>query len=479
MDEEARQHRALSWYLVVAVVALAWSRPDAGVGNDGAAYLHFAEHLAQGGGLDAPAATPSGVARFAVWPPGYPVLIALFTALPGVSAWWAARIVSALCVLVAAWGAERLTRGGTLALLPLSVVTVFAWTASEGPMLAAAIVLATALADHDAEHRPRHAAVAALAATVMGFVRWIGLVGALVLAGAAVHAAWRGDRRDALHRALGASVAFGSVGLWLAANAAATGHATGMERLPAPESWTVLIVSLARATVSEALLGVRQLTIAGLGLQQLVVTALLQLALVVWVFRAPGRDPSGSRRWRWPAVLGGTYLVALIVLRFRTHFDLFGWRLLAPGTALLLLAALATTARWSPVARQRLTLAIGAPAVLGLFVDLLPAVGGGATQPDVKARVLARYAALPSGCVVGPHDVQMPWVRPDLVPASPAIVPYAREAESVTAFRDRLVATPHACAAVEVRDDLDPRRVHPSWIQLAADHPDGTFLLLR
>ncbi len=457
-------------WLAVVALALAWIQPGGGVGNDGAAYLRAAWHLSEGHGVLLPAATTSGVERFATWPPGYPALIAPWIWL-GLSPWMASKLVGGLCALASAalLGALLPATGSSAVWLLVTGtgLATFAHTASEAPFIVALLGLCVALSAWQRAPGPRAWFGVAMSCVALVSLRYLGLFALLPV----LLVALRGRRPQDLWLPLAGAPAALGLTLWLLANAAATGHPTGMERLPAPESAVTLLTSLARAIAAEAVLPIAVLSSRPTHLAALVLAVLVQAALLVWAWR---REHDGLERSEstWIlVVVGVSYLIALIGLRFNAHFDLFGWRLMGPGTMLLLSAAAASRTEVRAVAP--------ALALLSAVVQLgLAAVTStqNSTWSEIHQAVASRYAELEAGCVVGPHEVAMPAVYPDLIPATPSFVPYFAEAESVSAFRDRLVALPHGCVRIEVRQDLDPGRYHSSWAELAKRYPAGTLL---
>ncbi|MCB9681300.1 MAG: hypothetical protein H6733_07480 [Alphaproteobacteria bacterium] len=469
--------------LACVAVTLAARSPDAAVGPDAAQYLRAARILVDQGTWLQPDVTPSGTSPFAVWPPGYPALVAVPVAL-GLDPWWASKLVGALSLLACVPLLQRLAPERLVPMVHVlgvaSVLWLFAWSASEGPFLVALVALAAALTAHARAPTWRTALGAAVAATAAFYLRYLGAIGVVALVVGAAGTAWR--RRPG---AAGLAVAAGTTalldGAWLLRNALATGHLTGQGRLPAPEGWTSLGVDLVRAGLAELILGARHLSTAPWVLAAVVAAGTIQLLGVLLALRAVGwRRPALDAAWAWPAGLGALHLGALVTLRFTYHFDRFGWRLLGPGTALLALAAVVAAGGLGPAVRRRLDATLALSVLAGVVVALAtPAPQGIATASTTLARTVARYAEVPPGCVVAPHDVALPWLRPDLVPVTPHHTPYDREAESVPAFLLRVADTPWTCLRLDVRDDLDPRRFDPSWSALAAEHPVGSLQVVR
>lgn len=453
--------------LALAGLSVAMLSADGATGADGAAYLRLADHLAGGGNVDnLPAATRSGTERFAVWPPGYPMLVAVVQALTGLSAWASARVTNllsllALGALLHRWVPDR----GQLAMAMLitgSGIRMAAHTASELPFLVAMVALSALLSTHTRSPTQWTWVGLALVTAALFFLRYLGLFAVGVL-GVVALAQFRRPK-------LAASVALAAVPtvvlawMWLLKNQLVTGHMTGMQRTPAPESLLTLGVSLARAGMAELIVPVSLISTRPDHLAALA----LGIAGTGWALWTCRRErPVLSPEAPYAALVGGSYLAALIGLRFTRHFDLFGWRLLFPGVALLLLAV--GLSLRSTVATRRAVVGL---ASLSILCQVGLAATDGGRWSTTRDATLARYADLEPGCIVGPHDVHLPFLRPDLRTALPRIAPYGVP-EPVDAFRERLSVSPGRCRVLEVRHDVREDRHHASWMWLKAEHDDG------
>ncbi len=467
--------------LAAACVVLAMSSADAGIGPDAAANLRMATAMARGDGLLQPAATPTGQAWFGTWPPGYPALVAVGV-LGGLDPWWASKLVGTGALLTCAALLRRLRPDDpTAALAPLgfaSVLHTFAGSASEGPFVACLLALAWVLAEPmRASRRASWAAVLGLTAFLL---RYIGVLVVPVFFAGGVLAFRRGERAQALGL-WAATLPTVAAGWWLGRlNLEHTGHLTGVARLPAPESWSAWGAALGRGVFASLVPTVRVLSSAPEALLALLVGMGVLAAGLLSVWRAPDRSmPAWTAQSRALVGVGGTYLLLLVVLRGVRHFDLFTTRLLAPATLLGLAALVAAVGTLPPIARRRADAALGTACLVGVVAALVLARSpSGGSAHDTLARMAHDYRDVVRGCVVGPHPVQLPMVRPDLIPAMPHAPPYQAEAESVEAFSARLLNTPWPCVRLDRRVPLDPRRYHPSWFDPDDPHA-GTLQVLR
>ncbi len=486
-DKGASSHARVTLpALLLIVIFMAPNAVLAGLGPDAAANLRAAYLLLKGEGLVQSAATPEGVAWFGTWPPGYPVLLALLK-WPGLSprdVLWllpAAAVAASVAMLRRLRPDERDAAAAPLGFA--SVLHAFATPGSEAPFMVALLALAMVLATPSSPSWASTLRVSGLAATaaLAAFsMRYIGVVAVPVLVGAAM-VAWRQhDRRRAVGLLLATlpTLAAGGILGWL--NLHHTGHLTGVERLPAPESWATWLIALARGVFVSAVPTVHVLSSSPMRLLALAVGLVVLAAGAVHIRRAPDLAwPSWTPHSRSLVAVGGSYLLLLVALRMVRHFDLFTTRLLAPATLLFLAAAVSAVGTLAPVARRRADAAFGAAAYAGMMSTMVLQVSE--APPWSKEAVVAAVSAynkVPRRCVVGPHDNDLVLRRPDLIPAMPHAPPYQAEAESVEAFSARLLNTPWPCVRLDRRVPLDPRRYHPSWFDPADPHA-GTLQVLR
>jgi 4-amino-4-deoxy-L-arabinose transferase-like glycosyltransferase len=393
---------ALLALLGVGIVLFATTRDGPGISPDSVNYIGAARDLLADGDLrNIQHGTEAG-GTFVLWPPLFPVLIALVSLGPGDYA-EAARLVNAtafgLAVLVAGLWLRRTGVGrpwvvlGCLAALlsyPLLRVSVYAW--SEPTFALWLLLFAVALGRYLEAGGRRSLLAAAGCAAAAWLTRYVGA--SVVLAGPLfVALRWRRHRRRALRDAsLFFAVAATPGALWLLRNELVTstlaGPRVGSTRGVGTNTWDAL------ATAGDWF---RPGWMPGSWSPWLALGGLLATAGLVGVLAQ--RNPSVRQLVTRPdvvamAVMVGAYLAYLIASASVVAVDPIGTRFLAPVAVplgLLLIVAVAALAR---ALADRRAAAVGhAALVAAAFAWLLvPAAGADRLVTQAHARGAGQYA---------------------------------------------------------------------------------------
>lgn len=225
--------------LVVAgmVLAVVLDHGRAWVTPDGATYLGVANNLAHGHGLTSPfrntlntfSATPSTTVPFVHWPPGYPVVLALFVVV-GTPPLVAAELVNVLAVGALIWLAAAIAWCLTCRPIPMlvlagvvtasvTVVELSRYALSDLAFLALCAGLLLA-ALRTLQGRPRALWAMTIVVCAAELVRWAGVA---LLVVAVVAALLAGRRRDA---AWVAAIPLAIAVAWQAVLLGTAGHGT-------------------------------------------------------------------------------------------------------------------------------------------------------------------------------------------------------------------------------------------------------------
>lgn len=411
-----------------------------GLSPDGVSYLRMAEAAARGHLFN-----PNGVAGhdgwFAVWPLGYPWCIALVIKITSLDAFTSARIVATLItggiLLVLARCARSAFPVLALSLLNLSFCGVFRVSYSEQPYVLALLALCVVLSRKDENRKIACFAIAGLCIATFLF-RYVGVF-AIFWSIAASYLAAKLERRTlgmvrAAACAAIAVVIFAGGYLFLnhiMCGAFTGGHPTGMS-----ESFLALL----RRTFVALLNETQAAFFAALWAGMLLVTA------------GPGMLRKKSDEVKDEGTPDGMVFVlfgllcngTVVVLRFLMPFDPLGFRLLCPGTTLLVLGlVLKIRSRlrvdWTvainavPMRRMLVFLALAAvPAfnILPLELEIrrtmhLPSDPWYGSYKDVRAQVMEKYAAMPPGTQFEfpandfGIDYWIDFLRPDIIAHQP------------------------------------------------------------
>ncbi|MDE2597893.1 MAG: hypothetical protein KGL44_13545 [Sphingomonadales bacterium] len=415
-------------------------------------YLALASNLGRGLGFQIAkdGYAPAMLGYFAEWPVGYPLVIHLVAGAVGTTPFMASKLLAmVLATATAALIAAVSGRHGGVCALPLSFASyldIFSRTWSEGQfiflLVAAAVLLAGLI---DGRKRPGIVRSLALAACCLALflTRYVGAFSLSLLALAMASSLARREVRLAAWQGLLLLGVAGLIILYLHHNTVLTGYATGMPRLPPGDSVAERLAMLLGAIWSELILPLA--TFAPQSRAAWLVAGGEALGLA-WVVRAIVRSHPrpfvhlrGDAQALAFAAVGALYLAAIILLRWRNQFDPYNYRLLGPGTLLLMLAGLRVALMNWPGAARAMTLFIAAMAAtsVALAVFALPRPGAAGYLATVGS-IERRYASIPSGAIVVFGDDQLRYLRPDLFVAVPLCRPWFNLDESWPDFLDEV-----------------------------------------
>ena len=295
-------------------------------------YLRLAKSLYINGypGLD-------GSSYYAVFPFGYPLLLALVS--PGLDL--AQTAVASKLANAGLWiSAYFVLRGmrispvlaAALVTTPFSLwIAAMSW--SENLMLLALILTLAGIdrLQEGTSRRPGLTVLSLLAALLLGIAsRYV--FGFVILGFAAAYlVSFPKALRPEIFLALAVSEGF--FVLYLLVNLRLTGYSTGMERIAASDSASYLVFTFAQANC------------------RLLLSMMLPVATIAFLT---------VRHWQlnpmaiMTALTGVAYLAIITYLRWRNHFDPFDERLLGPGWFLLALALVLAARVHEPEARRLL-----------------------------------------------------------------------------------------------------------------------------
>ena len=457
MDKNNRVNCLLLALSVVAVVA--WVAIAEGgllssfYISDSVNYMRFAENIKAGNWMN-----QHGLAGrngwFAVWPVGYPALLAAFSSVLRLEPYWASKAFSVVCcfsLLVLFWKcARRQFPILALMLVNLAYLKIARGTLSEQPfiVLMACMGFAVDRISQSEEAKfgwesARRIVLLALSFIGLFLLRYVGAF-APVWAGVAVVAtslaSRMGHRLGVLIRrisevAIAATVAWTFDGGYLLMNRAMCGCVSGYERPVAPESAQELI----RMTLSAEF---HELQAYGICLFLGFVLVLLYRMHVAKAGRGEQATPSFVPQLSGLVfiAIGIMFHVTMIVMRSRHFFNPLGFRLLYPGTFLVTIGCVLIISQKLNIDWLSMVGLLPKRGVVGFCLVLtffgawllhgelqlrgicgLGVYGIGDPYQVVKKRVMEKYSMVPSGsdvklqCDFDGEDFLLAYLRPDLM----------------------------------------------------------------
>ena len=445
---------ALSVVAVVAWVAIA----EGGLLSsfyisDSVNYMRLAENIKAGNWMN-----QHGLAGrdgwFAVWPVGYPALLAAFSSVFRLEPFWASKVFSVVCcisLLALFWQcARRQFPILALMLVNLAYLKISRGSLSEQPFIVMMACLGFAVdrIAQNEESKLGKGSVRRIALLTLSFIglfllRYVGAV-APVWAGMAVVVASlagrMGHRLGILIRrisevAIAGAVAWAFEGGYLLMNRAMCGFVSGYERPVAPESAPELIRMTLSAEFHE--------------LQAYGICLLLGFLLML-LYRTYGAKTDREEKMAATSApcLSGLVFIAIgvmfhatmIVMRSRHFFNPLGFRLLYPGTFLVTMGCVLIISQKLKIGWMVMLEMLPRRVVAGICVVItlfgvwllhgelqlrrlcgLGVYGVGEPYQVVKKRVLEKYSMFSPGskvklqCDFDGEDFLLAYLRPDLM----------------------------------------------------------------
>lgn len=324
--------------LIALAVLTAGAMHFAWVNDDAQNYLTLATRLSEG---HLPALRPSwGDPYWAVFPAGYPALIAPFIWLTG-DALIASKLAGA-CLL---FGSVLLfTRWLRLPMLLAASVFTSLWMLeinsyswSENAFIFALALSSSSLSRYLEQGRLYRLGLYLLGLLLLASSRYIGGVLLVVYLLAPLVYLRHSPHKRLLLASLATCFAGALFGLYLLINRELTGFPTGMQRTPAPESITELLMRFVLTT--------------GEGLSLLLPPCLLAW----WIRTKPSTHAPLPASAKLLLSLAAAYAATIFALRAQARFENFSGRILAPGMLLATFALLNILTRRFPPAPTRST----------------------------------------------------------------------------------------------------------------------------
>ena len=343
VSEPAHRRRIL---IAVAIVAGANAIVATWLGYlspDSWTYLQLAQAIKSGG------VPVKGGHYFAVFPLGYPLLLALIsfgstlTVMIVLSKLANFAFLVLIVVMLEQMGAPLLLAGLVGSSVVVLQIASFTW--SENLVFFAVFVSLSTIYWRHHGGKSIQLLILCIALMIGSLARYFFGMFLVPMAFAYVLAFRSQMRMDVLCSMLIALLAFLS---YLAMNYYVLGFATGMPRIPAPEDSLTLLFQFAVANI---------LCFA---------CAVVPILLAIWLLQI---DPRLDRGAQFVTLCGLAYLGLMAVVRFRFHIENFGWRIIGPGWVMVAAGlALACRAQTEPAS---ITLGPMAPRGLRLIIDAL------------------------------------------------------------------------------------------------------------
>jgi hypothetical protein len=415
------------------------------ISPDSTGYLRAAEALRNGYGFRINALAGNTQSYFAVWPIGYPAMIAFIALITNTEIYLASKILSVIILLIIVMLFYLRFKNNAwmyaLVLCNYGFLQIFYYTWSEQPFILGLIWLSFALADILKSEKAKypHYISITLASLFLFFSRYIGAFSLGVLGLTALYEAYTGisrHNRARLKKAVLLGICTGVsltiMALYLFNNYKNNGYATGGERLPA-ENHLRLFIGLCEAQLAE----LQNVFYLFFKISRRTACILYALGAVICFHIIYLKRRSFYKNIPVNVLsfmaLGMLYWVSIVSMRFLSAFDPFTFRLLFPASALLFLGVISAVChRYS----QRIEKALNSVYGLLFAAFLLVSLGLYAAPPfvnkyihktarsykQIRTEILRELSLIPPGSTVislGWQDKRFSnFMRPDLLSMS-------------------------------------------------------------
>ncbi len=326
--------------MAIAILAKSYFTQDGYLSRDSTYYLALAQNLLNGNGFYTSAANTEGKKFFTIWPAGYPIGIFLIAKITGLTVFWASKVLNIVFVGLILICLRKFFKADayvySLILFFSSFLGIFSHTWSETGFILALIWFSGSVANFilKSDNLVRVSTSILLSSLSLFLFRYIGAFNFIVLGLLSLYfLITKKFRKFVFLIGISAINVLFMLG-YLYHNFLKTGYMTGGSRTTSVESNLELFVSLVKSII-------QQLIIFTTSMQGGFLLFYLPLIFLVYRYRKRIFRFSGSKRphsFVLPAaflIAGSAYLIALCILRWNTAFDLFGYRLIAPGSILI------------------------------------------------------------------------------------------------------------------------------------------------
>jgi hypothetical protein len=430
----------LFFYVSIYVLVSSFGTPTGFISSDSSNYLRLAERILSGHGFFVPADGRSyGQEQwFAVWPVGYSSLISATSWVSGLSVFAASKVLNSLLMcanilmLYTAFGRNGLI--ASLVLLTAGTLEIYTITWSEAPFLTSLIGLVLFFSKVIRGRTGLSAVQCVFLFLLLIFPFLFRYIGLFVMFPSVLLAAYlfkSGRSVDASKVAICIITATVFCVAYLLHNALQTGHATGMERISAPETNVMLARQLLIATIQEFILIFPSWRPGSLK-QDLLLFAWVVVTFVSCILVAKRISSDCFSRFSKESILffvfGATYLLSIIYIRWLNHFDGFSFRLLDPGFSLLFLGLAIFILQQKPTVKKPLIvlLVLSVFAVASVrFYSVVRGFDSDLTYSTNITNLQSIYEEVPNGAIVVFATREMRYLRPDIQISSPKFRPYS------------------------------------------------------
>lgn len=484
-------------YLVIIVTILIKSFffDHGHISYDSSCYLRLAQNLLDNNSFFLNSLyVPSGKEFFAIWPIGYPYMIYLVAEITNLSVFLSSKILNILflsgifLIFINKFKADAYLFGFILLLAP--AIEIFSFTWSEVPFIFGLLWFTLALITATDKKENFFTFLNLSLSSIFLFLsRYIGAYSIILILLFGIYHLFSKDYRKLLYFLVSGCIAGLFVTLYLYNNQIHTGHITGIPRSPSSESALAMVKMITTAYLSEF---VNFFTFSLLfrdnqHITPHIVALAASLAIILFAIKLKIFPIKLEKTPHNSAILiffiaGISYIITITTLRILTVFDPLSYRLLFPGTFLLLISLILFFKNFSTDKQTVNTFKFifGTFAIIGFtsnFINSTPRIpvasiienGYNQTVPYFvhRERLIEKSKAIKPESIVILPDAGLNYLRPDIV----SVYPHP-ETETWDQFIERIKSlnTHKRATYIYFQKDFPYGYYHPSIVDLIRSH---------
>lgn len=487
-------------------------------------YLRLAQNMLDGNGLFVTDLLEGEKRKlFAIWPAGYSFLIFLVAKITFLNVFWASKVLNILTIALIFLLLKKLFKQKAFAYGAIFLISPFAelfsYTWSETVFMFGLIWFTLSIFNFHVNKDHLSLLTITAAALLLFLTRYIGAFAVGIIGLLAIYFIFKKEFKHAA-KLIGAAIFLSVVIVaYLYNNYLHTGFATGMPRIESPESTSELFSMLYKAQLVEFNPFVIYPFHINSNFQLYIFLILLGILLMFLVVHVNYSTKEGSRAttnqsksvkrsamtngqleitkqtnhnskrykylWLYFAINGLIYWLAIVFMRWTSHFDNFNFRLLGPATLLLTIALLAFIQ--FNIQRNRVYFIGFTTLFLLAFMynsneQLIPQMKNNITYQETIDTIVEKYQFLPSESIIVFANRHIDYLRTDVSNIRPYFTPYFAYQETMEQFLERLEknhASTTSAIYIEVDQNLSRYYFHESIHTFMEEHRDEQFVKIK
>jgi hypothetical protein len=470
------------WYLFFIYLAISiliilnsYFMTNGYLSPDSTNYLSLAQNLINGNGY---IISSDRMQPFAVWPIGYPTLIAIVSYLTGLSVFWASKVLNIFLIGLIFLLLRKYYKKDTYLIALLftwgSYIYLYFYTWSESFFIFSLILFSVSVYEFIKAEKPKiqNYIFIFLSALLLYFSRYIGAFGFGIVGLLGIFFLVLNKNKKGLGLVVLSFLGLIIVVLNLYINYKLTGYPTGMPRIKSPETNLELFYELIKALFYEIIIPFHS------GGWKAIFVFIIQVTVFLIGYKLYGLNNADIRLRNMFndkylleiifIVLGLIYLVIIVLMRWLFQFDTFNFRLLSPATILVYMGVLGVLIKNKIFDNNWLKIYM----VVFSFFSLLYisiSVLYKAYKKDTylshisKMEKEIKFIPLRSTVIFPPKDLK--YLRLDLNLYTPYYTPYYKNKETWDSFKSRINCKGGKKIYIYIDKKLDSKHFDKTVIQ--------------